>query len=93
VACQSQLPASDPNSHATAPPATAQELEQLRTYAVCMRAHGIDMADPTPDGNMILGGRLAHATQAQVSNDPGYKAAFAACKDKAGGWFNIGKNR
>jgi hypothetical protein len=93
VACQSQLPASDPNSHATAPPATAQQLEQLRTYAVCMRAHGIDMADPTPDGQMHLGGRLAHATRAQVFNDPGYKAAFAACKDKAGGWFNIGRNR
>jgi hypothetical protein len=92
VACQSQLPASDPNSHATAPPVTAQELEHLRTYAVCMRAHGIDMADPTPTGEMPIGGRLAHATRAQVFNDPGYKAAFAACKDKAGGWFN-GRNR
>src|SRR5262249_53214609 len=29
VACQSQLPASDPNSHATAPPVTAQQREQL----------------------------------------------------------------
>ena len=71
---------------------SAQQLEQLRTFAVCMRAHGIDMADPTPTGEMHLGGRLAHATRAQVFNDPGYKAAFAACKDKAGGWFN-GRNR
>jgi hypothetical protein len=93
VACQSQLPASDPNSHATAPPATAQELEQLRTYAVCMRAHGIQMSDPDPTGDMQTGGRLAHATRAQELNDPGYKAAFAACKDKAGGWFNTGRNR
>ena len=82
VACQSQLPASDPNSHATAPPATAQQLEQLRTYAVCMRAHGIDMSDPTPTGETIIGGRLEHVTRAQLNNDPGYKAAQAACKDK-----------
>src|SRR5262249_30993978 len=68
VACQSRLPASDPNSHATAPPVTAQERERLRTYAVCMRAHGIDMADPTPDGEMHLGGRLEHASRAKVFN-------------------------
>jgi len=90
-ACQHLLPAG--YSPADAAP-TAQQLEQLRSYAVCMRAHGIDVADPTPTtGEMHLGGRLEHATRAQVFNDPGYKAAFAACKDKAGGWFNIGKNR
>ena len=61
---------------------TAQQLEQLRTYAMCMRAHGIDMSDPTPTGDMHILGRLAHATQAQLNNDPGYKAAKAACKDK-----------
>jgi len=93
VACQSQLPASDPNAHPSAQLPSAQELEHLRTYAVCMRAHGIDVADPTPTGEMHLGGRLEHATKAQVFNDPGYKVAFAACKDKAGGWFNTGKNR
>lgn len=94
VACQSQLPASDPNSHATAPPATVQELEQLRTYAVCMRAHGIDMADPTPTGDTIIGGRLAHATRAQLDNDPGYKAAQAACKDKLpANWNSPRKSR
>jgi hypothetical protein len=81
VACQSQLPASDPNSHPAAP-ATAQELEQLRTYAVCMRAHGIQMSDPTPTGDMSIGGRLAHVSRAQLNADPGYKAANQACKDK-----------
>jgi hypothetical protein len=71
---------------------SAQQLEQLRTYAVCMRAHGIDMSDPTPTGDMIIGGRLEHATKAQVQNDPGYKAAYQACKNKLpGGWFNGGK--
>ena len=94
VACQSQLPASDPNSHPANQLPSAQQLEQLRTFAVCMRAHGIDMSDPTPTGDMTTGGRLAHATRAQEQNDPGYKAAYQACKDKLpGGWFSTGKNR
>jgi hypothetical protein len=85
VACQSQLPASDPNSHPANTLPTAQELEQLRTYAVCMRAHGIQMSDPDPTGDMQTGGRLAHATRAQELNDPGYKAANQACKSKLPG--------
>jgi len=71
---------------------SAQQLEQLRTYAVCIRAHGIDMSDPTPTGDMTVGGRLAHSTRAQVNNDPGFKAAYQACKNKLpGGWFSGGK--
>ena len=67
---------------------TAQQLEQLRTFAVCMRAHGIDMSDPTPTGDMRIGGRLEHVTRAQLDNDPGFKAAQAACKNKLpGGWL------
>ena len=84
-ACQHLLPAG--NSPAGGLP-TAQQLEQLRTYAVCMRAHGIDMSDPTPTGDTPLSGRLANATRAQVQNDPGFKAAQAACKNKLpGGWL------
>ena len=77
-ACQHLLPAGyTPGNHPT-----AQELEQLRTFAVCMRAHGIDISDPKPDGEWTIGGRLAHVTKAQLNNDPGYKAAMAACKGK-----------
>ena len=84
-ACQHLLPAG--YSPADAAP-TAQQLEQLRSYAVCMRAHGIDMSDPTPTGDTPLSGRLANATRAQVQNDPGFKAAQAACKNKLpGGWL------
>jgi hypothetical protein len=82
VACQSQLPASDPNSHPANQLPSAQQLEQLRTYAVCMRAHGIQMSDPDPTGDMQIGGRLEHVTRAQLNADPGYKAANQACKDK-----------
>jgi hypothetical protein len=82
VACQSQLPASDPNSHPANDLPTAQELEQDRAYAVCMRAHGIQMSDPDRTGSMDIGGRLEHASKAQVEADPVYKAADQACKDK-----------
>jgi hypothetical protein len=86
VACQSQLPASDPNSHPANQPPSAQQLEQDRTFAVCMRAHGIQVSDPDPaTGDMPIGGRLAHVTRAQLNNDPGYKAAYQACKSKLPG--------
>jgi hypothetical protein len=86
VACQSQLPASDPNSRPANHPPSAQELEQVRTYAVCMRAHGIPMSDPDPTtGDTQIGGRLEHVTRTQLNNDPGYKAARQACKSKLPG--------
>jgi hypothetical protein len=79
-ACRQRLPASDlPNN---APP-SPQELGQLRAFAVCMRAHDIDMSDPDPTtGGMTIGGRLEHVTRAQLLDDPGFKAAEAACRDK-----------
>jgi hypothetical protein len=75
-ACRRLLPASDlPNN---APP-SPQELGQLRAFAVCMRAHDIDMSDPDPKtGDMTTG----HVTRDQEQNDPAYKAAEAACRDK-----------
>ena len=82
VACQSQLPASDPNSHPANTLPTAQELEQDRAFAVCMRAHGIQVSDPDRTGDMNIGGRLEHVTRAQLHADPGFKAALRACKDK-----------
>jgi hypothetical protein len=76
-ACQQFLPPSNGDSTLS-----SQELERLRAYAACMRAHSIDLGDPDPTGDMTLHGRLANATRAQVDNDPGYKAATAACQDK-----------
>jgi len=92
AACGHLLPPSEAGIAPQLP--TAQQLEQLRAFAVCMRAHGIDMSDPTPTGDTPIHGRLEHVTRAQVNNDPGFKAAQAACKDKLpGGWFNGGKKR
>ena len=80
-ACQHFLPGG-----ALGPRANAQELEQLRTFAVCMRAHDIDMSDPettgTNIGNVDIRGRLANLSRTEVENDPVYKAAMDACKDK-----------
>jgi hypothetical protein len=60
-----------------------QELEALRSYAVCMRGHGIELTDPDPStGRSKIQGRLANATRDQVINDPTYQAADGACKDK-----------
>jgi signal transduction histidine kinase len=64
------------------PTTTAEQLEQFQAYAVCMRAHDIDMSDPNPDGSMTVGGRLEHVTKGQLEADPAYQAAEEACRDK-----------
>jgi hypothetical protein len=75
-ACRQLLPPSDLPQNA---PPSPQELAQLRAFAVCMRAHGINMSDPDPTtGNMTTG----HGTRDQFLNDPAIKAAEAACRDK-----------
>ncbi|MEU0565199.1 hypothetical protein ABZ297_07390 [Nonomuraea sp. NPDC005983] len=77
-ACQRFLP--EEQRPAGPPP---EQLEQLRAFAVCMRAHDVEMTDPAPaDGNMVIKGRLANVTRAQLDSDPVYKAAIEACKDK-----------
>jgi hypothetical protein len=63
--------------------ADPQELEGLRQYAACMRDHGVEMTDPDPNtGRSQYGGRFANLGKDQILNDPTYKAADAACKDK-----------
>lgn len=79
VACHHLLPA---GAEPPPPTVSAQELEQLRAYAVCMRSHEIEMTDPTPEGNMRVGGRLEHVNRTQLLADPAFKAAQEACKDK-----------
>ncbi len=64
--CRPLLPAAAP------PTADPKRLAQLRTYAKCMRAYGIKVPDPDPNSLGISDA----GTQ-----DPGYPAAQAACKD------------
>lgn len=75
-ACQQFLPGGGMNA-ATDP----QQLEALRQYTVCMRAHGVDLTDPDPNtGKGQLQGRFANLSRDQIVNDPTYKAADAACE-------------
>jgi hypothetical protein len=75
-ACRRLLPASAVQQGS---PPSAQELGQLRAFAVCMRAHGIDMSDPDPKtGDMTTG----YATRDQEQNGPTFQVAEAACRDK-----------
>lgn len=80
-ACRGLLPGSQ--GQKTISP---QELEKLRSFAVCMRAHDIEMTDPETSGdrpgNMLIKGRFENVTRAQLEADPVFKAAMDACKDK-----------
>ena len=77
-ACQHYLPSSNSTGNID-----QQNLAALRAFAVCLRAHGIEAADPDPgNGKIGLGGRLTNASRAQIENDPQYHAANDACKDK-----------
>jgi hypothetical protein len=77
-ACQHYLPSQISNGTID-----QENLAALRAFAVCMRQHGIEASDPDPtSGKVKLGGRLANASRAQIQNDPQYKAANDACKDK-----------
>jgi hypothetical protein len=75
-ACQSLMQADNgPEVWVPSP----QELEQLLSFAACMRVHGIQMSDPDPTtGDMTAPGSI----RAEQENDPLYQAAYAACKDK-----------
>ena len=42
-----------PSSNEANNPPSAQELDQLRVYAVCMREHGVEVADPDQNGNLV----------------------------------------
>lgn len=55
------------------------EQEQLRQWAECMRANGVDVPDPDPNsgGFLGLGGELPFDL-----DDPKFQAAMEACQDK-----------
>jgi hypothetical protein len=50
---------------------TQQDLQRQLKFAQCMRAHGVDIPDPNPNGG---GNRMTID-----ANDPKTKAAFSAC--------------
>jgi hypothetical protein len=54
--------------------ASASREEAGLEFAECMRAHGVEMEDPTPGQNIEVGGR----------DDPKTKKALVACNGKLG---------
>lgn len=57
----------------------ASDLEKMRAYARCMRANGVDMADPESNGQGGVGIKVkGHGPQAQM--DKTMKAAEAKCR-------------
>lgn len=74
-ACRSKLP-----NGGEPPKLNAEQLEQYRQWAQCMRDNGVDVPDPNPDGTLALGqGR----GMGQFDRDnPTFQAAMKACQSK-----------
>jgi hypothetical protein len=67
VACVSLLPQDDPVYRQV-------QIERMRRWVVCMRAHGVNLPDPSPQGSSV--GVVFPAGQ---ENSPEYQAAAQAC--------------
>jgi hypothetical protein len=81
AACQKYLPAGSLGTP------SAADLEQLRQFTKCMRDHGVDIPDPdTNGGGLKVQKGTGSGGNAGVSpDDPAFKAAMEACKDKLPG--------
>jgi hypothetical protein len=77
TACRDKLP-----NGGEPPKLNAEQIEQFRQFAQCMRDHGVNVPDPNADGTLQFGpGRgLGQIDR----NDPNVQAAFTACRDKLG---------
>jgi hypothetical protein len=56
-----------------------EQQQQMLEFAKCMRANGVDMPDPDPNGGFNLGGRNIDR------NDPKFQKAMEACRSKLPG--------
>jgi hypothetical protein len=82
-ACRSMLP-----NGGQPPKLNAQQIEQYRQFAQCMRDNGVNVPDPNPDGTLQFGqGRGAGQFD---RNDPTFQKALTACRDKLTGVFPSG---
>jgi hypothetical protein len=62
------------------PKPNATQLEQMRKFAACMRAHGVDMPDPDPDTGGVMVQSSAGTGNLNPDN-PTFKAAQEACRN------------
>ncbi|MDQ1711902.1 MAG: hypothetical protein QOE45_1352 [Frankiaceae bacterium] len=70
--CRALLPAGKP-----APRPAAADVEKLRQYASCLRAHGLpDYPDPDPDTGVPM---MSDELRVRLKNDPNLPAAMKTC--------------
>jgi hypothetical protein len=60
---------------------SAEDLDKMLKFAQCMRAHGVDMPDPDPNGGFVMRIDDGSATSGGglSPDDPEFKAAETAC--------------
>jgi hypothetical protein len=84
-ACKDKLP-----NGGTPPSLSPEQQEQLRQFAQCMRDHGVDMPDPDPNNGGLRISQSGGPAAGMGPDDPTFKAAQDACKDKLPGANNGG---
>jgi len=83
-ACRSKLP-----NGGQPPKLNAQQIEQYRQFAQCMRDNGVNVPDPNPDGTLQFG--QGRGPGQFDRNDPTFQKAMTACRDKLTGVFPSGR--
>lgn len=79
-ACKDKLP-----NGGVPPSMSPEQQEQLRQFAQCMRDHGVDMPDPDPNSGGLRISQSGGPQGGMGPDDPTFKAAQDACKDKLPG--------
>jgi hypothetical protein len=81
-ACQSLLPGGSLSG-----PLTQEQSDQMRHFTQCLRDHGLDVADPDPNG----GGILISPGPGVSRTDPRVQDALSACQNLMPGASSGGK--
>jgi hypothetical protein len=76
-ACQQYFAQAFPRANLS-PAQRAQLQQQAVKFAECMRSHGINIPDPTPNANGGFG--LGRTLRSVDQNSPAFKAALTACQ-------------
>jgi hypothetical protein len=80
-ACSKYVRAAFPRLNLT-PAQRAQFQQAFVKFAECMRAHGVDIPDPTPGAGVGGGFGLRRAITPALRNSPAFQTALPACASK-----------
>jgi hypothetical protein len=78
-ACQKYFAAAFPRLNLT-PQQRAQLQQQLVKFAECMRSHGVNIPDPTFNGDGPGGGGFGQGLRSSDRNSPAFQSALKACQ-------------